>query len=359
MSKKKFCFFLLVSMLSLIAAFAFAQNVQDQVESIAAQYEASVVNITSNMMVRDPFNVPTPEEGTGSGFIFDNESHIVTNNHVVANATSIFVTLIDGTVYPAKVIGVDSATDLAVLSITPKSPLKPIPVGDPSTLKVGEFVVALGNPFGLSRTLTFGVVSALDRVIQSPNGRFISQAIQTDAAINPGNSGGPLINMQGQVIGVNSQILSPSGASIGIGFAIPASLIKKIIPVLISKGAYPHPYLGAEVLSLTPTIYQVLKQYGITLPTEQGVMIVSVPHGSPAADAGLKGADRTVNIDGNLQIPVGGDIIVAMNDTPINNFQDLNLFLESKTEPNQTINITVFRGNNKTTVPVKLGTRTR
>jgi S1-C subfamily serine protease len=329
---------------------------QTQVEDIAARYGPSVVNITSQIVGRNVFNQPVPEQGTGSGFVYDDAKHIVTNNHVIANAQSIVVTLEDGSVYDARVVGTDPSTDLAVITIEASSMPLPIPLGNSDQLKVGEFVVALGNPFGLTRTLTFGVVSALGRIIQSPDGRFVGQAIQTDAPINPGNSGGPLIDLEGKVIGITSQIISPTGASAGIGFAIPSNLVAKIVPQLIAHGKYEHPYLGVEVLDVSPSLGRILKQAGVTLPVEHGVMVVSVSPGSPAARAGIRGSSRSVQI-ANTQVPVGGDIIVSIDGQAIDNYEQLSVYLEDQTRVGQTVEVTLYRGNDRMTLRVTLGAR--
>jgi len=184
----------------------------------------------------DFFFNPVPQEGTGSGFIYDDEGHIVTNYHVVENAEELSVTLADGKTYPAESVGVDPSTDLAVLRIDVDELPRPAPLGESDNLRVGQFVVAIGNPFGLERTLTVGVISSLGRVIESPDGRFIGEVIQTDAAINRGNSGGPLLDLEGRVIGVNSQIVSPSGANAGIGFSVPVNAVRRVVPELIAQG---------------------------------------------------------------------------------------------------------------------------
>ena len=184
----------------------------------------------------DFFFNPVPQEGTGSGFIYDDEGHIVTNYHVVENVEELSVTLADGKTYPAESVGVDPSTDLAVLRIDVDELPRPAPLGESDNLRVGQFVVAIGNPFGLERTLTVGVISSLGRVIESPDGRFIGEVIQTDAAINRGNSGGPLLDLEGRVIGVNSQIVSPSGANAGIGFSVPVNAVRRVVPELIAQG---------------------------------------------------------------------------------------------------------------------------
>ena len=325
---------------------------------IAAVYRrvgSSVVNITSRRLDRDFFLNPMPRGGTGSGFFYDRAGHIVTNYHVVEDAEEVRVTLADGRDLPAEVVGSDPSNDLAVLKVDLAVEEVPVAtVGDSTALYVGQFVIAIGNPFGLERTLTVGVVSSLGRVIDSPNERFIGEVIQTDAPINPGNSGGPLLNLQGEVVGVNSAILSPSGASAGIGFAVPARTVKRVIPALIKDGRYPHPALGVSPLALTPQRIEVLKDAGMEVPTEHGVLIVEVVPGGPAARAGLRGTQQEVR-HGNLVVPVGGDIITEINDQSIETERDLIVYLETQTEVGQTVKVTIIRDGRKQTLPVKLG----
>jgi len=317
-------------------------DLEAQIESVYDRYAPAVVNITSRTYAYDYFMRPVPQEGTGSGFIYDDRGHIVTNYHVVAGADTVSVALADGDVYEAEVVGTDPSTDLAVLRIDAPNLPAPIPLGDSNRLRVGQFVVAIGNPFGLERTLTMGVISSLGRVIESPDGRFIGEAIQTDAAVNPGNSGGPLLNLLGEVIGVNSQIISPSQASAGIGFAVSAGTVRRVVPAIISDGRYPHPWLGVEVLDLSPGLVQVLSRAGVEVGAERGVMVVEVVRGGPAARAGIRGGQRVVSI-GNVALPVGGDIITALNGVPIANLQDLNVYLESQTRVGDTVAVTVVR----------------
>lgn len=333
-----------------------ANELEAQIESVYDRYAPAVVNITSRTYAYDYFMRPVPQEGTGSGFIYDDRGHIVTNYHVIANAATVSVALADGEVYEAEVVGTDPSTDLAVLRIDAANPPAPIPMGDSARLRVGQFVVAIGNPFGLERTLTVGVISSLGRVIESPDGRFIGEAIQTDAAVNPGNSGGPLLNLRGEVIGVNSQIISPSQASAGIGFAVSASTVERVVPALISDGRYPHPWLGVEVLDLSPGLVQVLSRAGVEVGTESGVMVVETVRGGPAERAGIRGGQRVLSI-GNVRLPVGGDIIVALDDEPITSLQDLNVYLESSTRVGDTVMATVLRDGQEVAIEVTLSAR--
>lgn len=326
------------------------------VEQVYDQAAPAVVNITSRSVLYTYFNQPIPQEGSGSGFFYDREGHIVTNYHVVADAQSLTVTLKEGEMYPATLVGADPSTDLAVIKIDAPDLPNPLPLADSTQLRVGQFVLAIGNPFGLEQTLTMGVISALGRVIESPDGRFIGEAIQTDAAINPGNSGGPLLDLHGRVIGVNSQIISTSQSFAGIGFAVSSNTVRRVVPQLIAHGRYPHPWLGVRLLDITPERAEVLAKYGVKLPVTQGVMIIEIVPGSPADKAGLRGADRAVTI-GNARIPVGGDIIVAMDGKPIRSTQELTVQLDTAYQVGDTVRVTVNRQGQEIQVPVTLAER--
>jgi S1-C subfamily serine protease len=345
MRKKELLFVLAVGLL-LAAAPAFAQvtvlDLQAQVEAVYSSASASVVNITTQTLVYGFYRKAVPQEGTGSGFIFDTQGHVVTNDHVVSGARAITVTLTNGKVFTAKIVGEDAQNDLAVLQISGAGIPAPLALADSSALSVGQFVVALGSPFRLQGTLTFGVISALGRTIQSPDNKFIGEAIQTDAPINPGNSGGPLLDLQGRVIGINSQILSPSGTSAGIGFAVPARTIQRVVPLLISRGSYPHPYLGFDGLSL-PEYGPFLKSAGASVPSDTGFLVLKTTAGGPAARAGIRGGTSAVQI-GGYAIPVGGDVIVAIDGNAITSEQDFAVYLETKTKVGDTITVTVLRG---------------
>jgi S1-C subfamily serine protease len=275
---------------------------------------------------------------------------------VVADAESVSVALAAGGVYTATIVGTDSSNDLAVVQIQAENLPDPIPLGDSEQLRVGQFVVAIGNPFALDRTLTMGVISALSRVIQSPDSRFIGEAIQTDAAINPGNSGGPLLDLGGRVIGVNAQIISPSQASAGIGFAISANTVRRVVPQLIAQGHYPHPWLGISVLPFDSQGAQIIRKAGMKVPVDQGLLVAEVTSGGPAAKAGIRGSDRLVSV-GNVQVPVGGDIITAINGTSIANFQELTVYLETETQVGDTVEVTLIRDGKEMEVSVTLAER--
>lgn len=331
-----------------------ALDVEEQlVTSVYEQRATSVVNVTSRTITYDFFFRPIPQEGTGSGFMFDTQGHIVTNYHVVEGAEEVEVALSDDTSVPAEVIGIDPQNDLAVLRIdVPPENLAPVPLGQTDGLRVGQRVIAIGNPFGrFERTLTTGVISALGRIIE--NDTFLGEVIQTDAAINPGNSGGPLLDSQGRLIGVNTAIFSPTGASAGIGFAIPVSTIQRVVPVLIEKGRYPHPWLGIRGFDITPDLAARFRRGGFDWPADQGVLVVAVYRNGPALQAGIRGGTQRVRV-GNLIVPIGGDVIVGIDGTPIKEQRDLTLYLEGKMRVGQTVQLTIIRDGRERTIPVTL-----
>jgi len=292
----------------------------------------SVVHITSLGVQRDLFsmNVQQVPRGTGTGFVWDNAGHIVTNFHVIQGADGARVTLADQSTFDAKLVGAFPDRDLAVLRIeAPQGKLPPIALGTSRDLLVGQRVYAIGNPFGLDQTLTTGIVSALNREIESFNNRTIRGVIQTDAAINPGNSGGPLLDSAGRLVGVNTQIASPSGASAGIGFAIPADEVNRIVPRLIKDGRFVRPALG--VTAGPANLQRVLN-----LP--KGVVVVQVGAGTPASRAGLQPFRR-----GNRGEVVMGDVITAINDEPVSDLDGMLSHLERR-QPGETVTLTVWRG---------------
>jgi S1-C subfamily serine protease len=310
----------------------------------------SVVNIKTQVLQWDFFFGVYPEEGAGSGFVYDKEGHIVTNYHVVEGAQSIEVSFGEDLSVQAEVVGTDPLNDLAVLKVdVPPDKLVPVELGDSSTLQVGQWAIAIGNPFGrFERTLTVGVVSALNRTLELESGRIIRNLIQTDAAINPGNSGGPLLDSKGRVIGVNTAIVSPSRASAGVGFAIPVNVLKRVVPELIAYGRYRHPWLGVVGYTITPTLARRLN-----LPVEQGVLVAQVYRGSPAHKAGIRGAKDQVVI-GSRIILVGGDIITAIDNTPIKGIDFLNAYLEDNTQVGQTVELSILRDGKPLKVKVVL-----
>ncbi|MFQ5434218.1 MAG: S1C family serine protease [Anaerolineae bacterium] len=306
----------------------------------------SVVHITSQVVTMNFFFGPMPSEGAGSGFVFDEAGHIVTNNHVIEGAESIEVTFSDETRLAAQVVGADPRNDLAVIQIDGDLPpgVTPLTLGDSTQLRVGQRAIAIGNPFGLDRTLTTGVVSALGRPLQTDN-NVIFNVIQTDAAINPGNSGGPLLDSRGQVIGVNTAVRQNAE---GIGFAVPVETVKRVAPSLISDGAYPHPWLGLNGYDITPERAQALD-----LPVERGILVAQLFRGGPAAAAGIRGAQQEV-IVGNSRFLIGGDIITAVNGEPIRNWNEMNETLELHTAVGDTVTVTVIRDGEQLDLPVTL-----
>jgi S1-C subfamily serine protease len=332
-------------------------------ERVIAVYETvspSVVNITNRSIAYDMFMQAFPQEGTGSGFVYDTQGHIVTNYHVIEGADELVVTLADGQDYTATVVGTDPTNDLAVIRIDAGDKLPaPLALADSSRLRVGQSVVAIGNPFGLERTLTTGVISALGRIIQSPDttsNRFIGEAIQTDAAINPGNSGGPLLDLQGRVIGVNSQIISPSQASAGIGFAVSSNTVRRVVPELISRGSYPHPWMGTYMMPITASNADLLREAKMNVPIDNGLLVIEVVKGGPADKAGIQGGTRVVRF-GSVRVPLDGDIIIAVNDKPIKNYEEFTVYLENQTVVGDTVKVTVLRDGNETSFQVALEER--
>ena len=325
-----------------------AVDVEEQlVISVYEQASPAVVHIASRVITLSFFWGPIPQEGTGSGFVIDKEGHIVTNNHVVEGADEVHVTLADGTRVPAEVVGNDPYNDLVVIKIdVPSAKLHPIELGSSADLRVGQRAIAIGNPFGLDRTLTTGVISSLGRPLEVESGRVIYNVIQTDAAINPGNSGGPLLDSQGRVIGVNTAIRT--GAE-NIGFAVPVDTVKRVVPELIEKGRYRHPWLGILGYSIDPELTQSLG-----LPVEKGILVARIYRGSPAAKAGLRGGNREV-IVGNRRILAGGDIILAIDGRPVENHEDLTVYLETETQVGQVVELTILRGGREMSIEVELG----
>jgi S1-C subfamily serine protease len=306
----------------------------------------AVVNITSRAMTFDFFYGEVPQEGQGSGFIIDKDGHIITNYHVIADARQLEVTMHNRKKYRATVVGTDPAHDLAVIQIK-AADLTPAVLGDSRNLKVGQKVYAIGNPFGLSGTMTRGIVSSI-RPIREPNGSSIDDAIQTDAAINPGNSGGPLLNWHGEVIGINTMILSSVGQNAGIGFAIPINTAKAVLNDLVTLGRVRRPALGIRTIPIGPELAQE-----IGLPADYGLLIIQVVQGSAAGRAGLRGGSERAYL-GNMPIMLGGDLIVAIDDEDIQDQQDLSQVMNNH-RAGDTVKITFYRGKRKMSVNVVLG----
>ena len=309
----------------------------------------AVVNITSTTIQYDFFFNVFPVQGSGSGFLIDDQGSILTNFHVISGARSIEVTLSDRTRHPAKLIGRDRVSDLAVIKISDRKGLPFLKLGSSDNLQVGQKVLAIGNPFGFQGTLTTGVISALGRSIRDQDGRLLEDLIQSDAAINPGNSGGPLLNSRGQVIGINTAIFGP-GTNVGIGFAIPATAAHEILADLLQVGRVRRAFLGVIGQEVTPAIAQLLD-----LPVSQGLLVYRVTPGGPAEQAGIRPGQELVLI-GNEEFVIGGDLIVEVDGTPIANPQELGRYVLKK-RPGDGIRMTLYRGKRRLTLDVQLGER--
>jgi S1-C subfamily serine protease len=334
------------------AALAFTPDEEINIRVYRAASPA-VVNITTTAVAYDFFLNPVPKEGTGSGAIIDSAGYILTNFHVIDGARRLEVTLADASKWPARPVGADPSNDLAVIKIdAPAEKLSVISLGDSSKLIVGQKVLVIGNPFGFERTLTVGIVSSLGRSIRADNGRLMRGIIQTDAAINPGNSGGPVLNSSGEVIGVSTAIFSPSGGSVGVGFAVPINTAKRSIPELIKRGYVARPYLGITGHEVVPGLAKAL-----SLPVSEGIMVVEVSPGSPAQRAGIRGGDRAIQV-GNLIVRVGGDVITEIDKIKVRTFEELSDLIDGK-QSGDTVTITLNRQGKVSVVDVRLRERPR
>jgi S1-C subfamily serine protease len=330
-----------------------SNELEDLYVNLYERASPSVVHITSRSQVFDFYRGTVPQEGTGSGFVYDDQGHIVTNQHVVEGADEVEVVLADGTAAKAKIIGSDAYNDLAVLKVDGVNPdlLKPLPLGVSHGLKVGMRVIAIGNPFGLDRTLTTGVISALGRTIERDNQAALGEMIQTDAAINPGNSGGPLLNLHGEIIGVNSSIQSPSGGSVGIGFAVPIDTLKRVVPELIANGRFVHPSLAFNAYEINSDLADALK-----LPVQKGLLIAQLQSGGSAERAGVHGATgRMRSYNGYLH--TGGDILTAIDDKPIATRDAMTIYLETTKRAGDTVRLTIIRDGKTMDIDATLDAR--
>ena len=290
--------------------------------------------------------------GVGSGFVFDKMGHIITNAHVIEGSTKTVVTFLDGRSYNAEIIGMDEYTDIGVIKVNADLKLlRPLSLGDSANLNVGEPIAAIGNPFGLSGSMTSGIVSQMGRLLPSGSGYSIPDVIQTDAAINPGNSGGPLLNMRGNIVGINTAIQSTTGEFTGVGFAIPSQTVTKIVPTLISEGEYKHPWIGISGRDIDPDTANVLG-----LKDALGFLIITVVENSPAEDAGLIGSDKTIEKDGK-EYPVGGDIIVAVDGMDVRKIDDILVHLQRVKTIGDDMNLEILRDGRTTNVTVILQER--
>ena len=318
---------------------------------IYRQSSPGVANIVTRMIEYDFFLNPVPVEGAGSGFLIDADGHLLTNFHVVQGAQNIEVTLGDQNRYKAKLIGADQRNDVALLQIDARGhKLSALALGDSRTLEVGQRVLAIGNPFGFQSTLTTGVVSALGRTVQLDQNTYIDEAIQTDAAINHGNSGGPLLNTHGEVIGINTAFVSPTGTPSGIGFAIPINIAKRVADDLITTGRVHRASIGIEGTTLWPGLSEPLN-----LPVKEGFLIERITPGGPAEAAGVHGGNRTV-LAGMRELRIGGDILVAIDGKAITSQADLSVIL-NRLRPGDNVTATIYRGGQKMDLRVTLGER--
>ena len=326
-------------------------------QAIARLYEQAgpaVVNITTTAYTWDVFRFGiVPQQGAGSGFLLDAEGHIVTNDHVVRDASELEVTLADSTRLPARLVGRDPYTDLAVVQVDLPAgyPVRVLPLADSSTVRVGQLVVAIGNPFGFEQTVTTGVISSVGRTVRTPQGRPMRDVLQTDAAINPGNSGGPLLNSRGEVVGINTLIFSPSGGSVGVGFAVASNTVRRWLPELIARGRAAHPWAGFETQPLTPRLAEALR-----LTVREGLLVTIVAPGSPAAQAGLRGGTAQVRV-GNQRVIVGGDVITAVDGRRFTDSEALEAYIEDNKRVGDTLRVEYVRDGRESAVDLRLAER--
>ena len=354
-----------------VVAFLNVQNQLESMETILTEQSSEIQDLQNQLEIFDPIDqtglTPWPtiynqlkdsvvliqtDLGLGSGFVYDTKGHIITNHHVIDDVSTIQVSFLDGNITSANIVGTDIYSDIAVIKIDPQvTTLYPIVLGASSDLTVGSPVAAMGSPFGLSDTLTAGIVSSLERSLEVAGGYVIIDIIQIDAAVNPGNSGGPLVNLKGQVVGLNTAIQSETGTFTGIGFAVPSDTVKREINDLIETGSYKHPYLGISARGVNIALADAL---GLEKP--QGILIVDVTSGSPADLAGLIGGDETGVVDGQ-EIPLGGDVITTVNDIPVITMSDLVVYMERNTNPRDSANLGIIRDGQELSLTVILGER--
>jgi S1-C subfamily serine protease len=335
-------------------------NLNDRVDSLESSANVVKLNYTDNSGLSDLFNsvdqsaVYIRAYGTGgsqgSGFIYNEDGYIVTNAHVVQDADRVEVGFLDGSTRRARIVGTDPYTDLAVLKVN-KRGLEPLELADSSKVEVGQRAVAIGNPFGLRSSMTSGIISQKGRSLRTQGGFSTPNVLQTDAAINPGNSGGPLMNLRGEVVGVNTAIETNTGTFSGVGFAIPSNTVKNVVPSLIEDENYQHPWLGVSGIDVNPEIADRMD-----LENTTGFLVVDVVEDSPADRAGLRAGNRTEEINGN-PVRLGGDVITGINGEKMRGINDILLYLSRETEVDQEVNLTVIRDGEKLDVPVTLGAR--
>mgnify|MGYP003995156451 FL=1 len=338
------------------------QNQIDEInELILTNSESKILSLTDIFEKAEPGVVRVNTQrnqtindvgGVGSGFVFDKRGHIITNAHVVNDSTKTIVTFLDGRSYNAEIIGIDEYTDIGVIKVNADLKLlQPLSLGDSSNLKVGEPITAIGNPFGLSGSMTSGIISQMGRLLPSGSGYSIPDVIQTDAAINPGNSGGPLLNMRGDIVGINTAIQSTTGEFTGVGFAIPSQTVAKIVPTLISEGEYNHPWIGISGRDIDPDMAKVLG-----LEDALGFLVITVVEDSPAWDAGLIGSDKTIEVEGR-EYSIGGDIITAVDGIDVRKIDDILIHLQRVKTVGDEMDLEILRDNRTTNVTIVLQER--
>jgi S1-C subfamily serine protease len=356
-----------------IAGFWSSQNQIKTMENIIAQQNNKIHDLENQLEIFDVIDetglMPWPtiynqlkdsvvlietDLGLGSGFVYDTNGHIVTNYHVIEDAETIEVTFLDGNITSGEIVGLDIYSDLAVIKVDSQiTTLNPVVLGSSSELTVGEPVAAMGNPYGLSDTLTVGIVSSLQRSLEATGNYLIIDIIQIDAAINPGNSGGPLVNLHGQVVGLNTAIQSDTGSFTGIGFAIPSDTIKREINNLIENGEYKHPWLGISGLGINLALSDAI---GLDKP--QGILVIEVTEGGPADLAGIRGSTETGFVDGQ-EVPLGGDVITEINGVKVINMNDLAIYMEQNTHPEDSVTFTLIRDGQEISITATLAERPR
>mgnify|MGYP001483701884 FL=1 len=313
-----------------------------EVTGIERSYDYSLIDIfekSEESVVQVNVLRGESDGGMGSGFVYSDDGYIITNQHVVRDAQKVTVTFLDGEAYIGDVVGRDRDLDIAVVKVDPSNTyIQPIKIGDSSKLKVGEKIAAIGNPFGLSGSMTSGIVSQIGRLLPQESGYSIPDVIQTDAAINPGNSGGPLINMKGEVVGINTAIQSATGEFSGIGFAVPSNTVKKVVPILIEKGEFSHPWMGISGTDVDPELAEVRG-----LNSSKGFLVVSVIEGSPAEQAGLLGVTETKEVDGR-EFAMDGDIITSIDGKTVRKISDILVHLQREKSIGDEMILSVNRG---------------
>ena len=354
-----------------VVSFSNLQNQLETMETSLTEQKSEIQDLQNQLEILDTIDqtglIPWPtiydrlkhsvvlietDLGLGSGFVYNENGHIITNHHVIEEASTIQVTFLDGNLTSANTVGTDLYSDLAIIKVDSQvTTLNPVFLGDSSELKVGDPVAAMGNPFGLSDTLTVGIVSSLGRTMDAAGGYVIIDIIQMDAAVNPGNSGGPLVNLKGQVVGVNTAIQSETGTFTGIGFAIPSDTVKREIDDLINTGTYKHPWLGISGMDVNIAIADTI---GLEKP--QGFLVIDVVDGSPAERAGIRGGDEDAVIDGQ-EIPIGGDVIIEIDGLPVRTLTDAVVYMERNKSSGDSVDVKLIRDGQEIGLTVVLGER--